>query len=325
MSPCTGCDLGNHPAARVGELDLSRRRRPAGDLCDHGKCDFGHICGRIFGAGVLMVWGAADRWERGVDKVFGDVSACIGVDFVATAEIRRPPDNFFDAALIASLADACEWAQAGARAIMLCSEGKHFCAGADFSGRSQHARPVGSSTGASELYDQALRLFEVPIPIVAAVQGAAVGGGLGLACAADFRVASAQSRFSANFARIGLHQGFGLSATLPAIIGRQRATDMFYTGRRVGGEEALRIGLADRLAEPAGLRAAAAELAAEIAGAGPLAVRAIRATMRAGLAEQAKAAMEHELAEQGKLWQTSDFAEGIRASAERRAPRFEGR
>jgi 2-(1,2-epoxy-1,2-dihydrophenyl)acetyl-CoA isomerase len=260
-----------------------------------------------------------------VQKIFGDVSASVGDDCVATAEIHRPPDNFFDAELIASLADACEWAQASSRAIVLCSEGKHFCAGADFSGRSERARPIGASSGASDLYNEALRLFDVQIPVIAAVQGAAVGGGLGLACAADFRVASAQSRFSANFARIGLHQGFALSATLPAIVGRQRATDMLYTGRRVGGEEALRIGLADRLAEPDGLRAAAAELAADIAAAGPLAVRAIRATMRAGLAAQAKAAMEHELAEQRKLWQTSDFAEGIRASAERRAPRFEGR
>ncbi len=257
-----------------------------------------------------------------MNKIFGDVSASLGDDLVATAEIHRPPDNFFDTALICSLADACEWAQATARAIVLCSEGKHFCAGADFSGRSKRAQPL---SDASELYDEALRLFNVQIPIVAAVQGAAVGGGLGLACAADFRVASSQSRFSANFARIGLHQGFALSATLPAIVGRQRATDMFYTGRRVGGEEAVRIGLADRLAEPADLRAAAAELAGEIAGSGPLAVRAIRATMRTGIAEHARAAMEHELAEQRKLWPTSDFAEGVRASAERRPPRFEGR
>jgi 2-(1,2-epoxy-1,2-dihydrophenyl)acetyl-CoA isomerase len=258
-----------------------------------------------------------------VDKIFGDISASVSEGLVATAVIHRPPDNFFDAALIASLADACEWAQASARAIVLCSEGKHFCAGADFSGRSQQARPM--SGGAGELYAEALRLFAVRIPVIAAVQGAAVGGGLGLACAADFRVASPQSRFSANFARIGLHQGFALTATLPAIVGRQRAIDMLCTGRRVGGEEALRIGLADRLADPAGLRSAAADLAAEIASAGPLAVAAIRTTMRAGLAEQAKAAMELELAEQSKLWRTSDFAEGVRASAERRAPRFEGR
>ncbi len=246
---------------------------------------------------------------------------------MGVAQIRRPPDNFFDATLISCVADAFGWLEqeAGARAIVLCSEGKHFCAGADFTGRSSSSRTIGASGGARELYDEALRLFEVPIPVVAAVQGAAVGGGLGLACAAAFRVASPQSRFSANFARIGLHQGFGLSATLPAIVGQQRGTDLLYTGRRVGGEEAARIGLADRLSDAAGLREAASELAAEIASGGPLAVRAIRSTMRAGLAGRARAAMDRELGEQSTLWQTDDFAEGVRASAERRPARFQGR
>lgn len=259
-------------------------------------------------------------------KTFGDVTASVSDERVGTAEIRRPPDNFFDAVLIGSLADSFDWLQEdGARAIVLCSEGKHFCAGADFTGRSGQARRIGATGGARELYDEALRLFEVPIPVVAAVQGAAVGGGLGLACAADFRVASPQSRFSANFARIGLHQGFGLSATLPAIIGQQRAADLLYTGRRVGGAEAARFGLADRLADPEHLRGAARDLAAEIASAAPLAVRSIRATMRAGLAERARAAMDRELDEQQKLWPTEDFAEGVRAAAERRPARFTGR
>lgn len=258
-------------------------------------------------------------------RTFGDVEASVGDDLVAIAQIRRPPDNFFDAALIASLADACDWLADNSRVILLCSEGKNFCAGADFSGRSTTARRIGASGGARELYDQATRLFQVRIPVLAAVQGAAVGGGLGLACAADFRIATPQSGFSANFARIGLHQGFALSVTLPAIVGQQRAIDLLYTGRRVPGEEAVRIGLADRLADATELRATAHEFAAQIASAGPLAIRSIRATMRAGLADRARAAMDHELVEQGKLWPTEDFAEGVRASAERRPARFEGR
>lgn len=253
---------------------------------------------------------------------FGDVSLNVE-NFVAMAEIHRPPHNFFDSGLISSLADAYEAAaQAGARAVVLCSEGKNFCAGADFTGRSSAGR-VGGGGGARELYQSALRLFEAPLPVVAAVQGAAVGGGLGLACSADFRVASPAARFCANFSRLGLHQGFALSATLPAILGQQRAWDLLYTGRRVGGEEAATIGLADRLAgEP---RAAARELAEELAEAAPLAVRAIRATMRAGLAGKAREAMALELVEQEKLWATADFAEGVKATAERRTPRFEGR
>jgi len=262
---------------------------------------------------------------------FGDVTVGVHDDHVAVAEIGRPPDNFFDAGLIGSLADAYEWAEAeaGARAIVLCSAGKHFCAGADFTGRSGRARalpiPGRPGDGAGELYAQAVRLFQARLPVVAAVQGAAVGGGLGLACSADFRVASPAARFCANFARLGLHHGFGLSVTLPAIVGQQHATVMLYTGRRVGGDEAARLGLADLLADPAGLRAAARGLAAEIATAAPLAVRSIRSTQRAGLAERVSEAMAAELAEQDKLRRTADFAEGVRASAERRPPRFEGR
>jgi 2-(1,2-epoxy-1,2-dihydrophenyl)acetyl-CoA isomerase len=253
-------------------------------------------------------------------KTFSDITATVD-SFIGTAEICRPPDNFFDAVLIGSLADAFEWLdEQGTRAIILCSEGKNFCAGADFTGQRSSRFNIGS--GAGELYEQALRLFEAPIPVIAAVQGAAVGGGLGLACAADFRVASPQSRFSANFARIGLHQGFALSVTLPAIVGQQRATELLYTGRRIGGEEAASIGLADRLTED--LRGTARELAAEIGSAAPLAVRAIRATMRDGLTDMARAAMARELTEQQKLWPTADFAEGVKAAAERRPANFSG-
>src|SRR5260370_19148070 len=189
--------------------------------------------------------------QSGPMKMFGDVGTWVSADLVGTAEIARSPDNFFDVDLIASLADAYAWldGQAGARAVVLCSEGKHFCAGADFSGRSGQARP--GAGGARNLYVEAVRLFEAQLPVVAAVQGAAVGGGLGLACSADFRVASPQARFVANFARLGLHHGFGLTVTLPPIVGQQRAMDMLFTGRRGGGEEAARIGLADPPARPA--------------------------------------------------------------------------
>jgi 2-(1,2-epoxy-1,2-dihydrophenyl)acetyl-CoA isomerase len=174
---------------------------------------------------------------------FGDVSLDLA-GHIATVEIHRPPENYFDAGLIASIADAYQAAEKhGTRAIVLCSQGKHFCAGANFT------RPRSSDVGeggAGQLYDQAIRLFEAPLPVVAAVQGAAIGGGLGLACSADFRVAGPLARFSANFARLGLHQGFGLSETLLPIVGQQRAWDLLYTGRRVDGEEAVRIGLADR-------------------------------------------------------------------------------
>jgi len=253
--------------------------------------------------------------------IFGDVSLDIGEGAVGTVEIHRPPHNYFDQALLRSLAEAYAEvdARADCRAIVLCAEGKSFCAGADF------MRPAPQTGGPTALYAEAARLFDSSTPVVAAIQGAAIGGGLGLACAADFRVACPEARFAANFARLGFHHGFALSVTLPAIVGQQAALDLLYTGRRIGGEEAAGIGLCDRLVEAAAVRNAAHALAGEVAGSAPLAVRAIRATMRRDLVARVRDAMAHEAAEQERLRKTHDFAEGVRATAERRPPRFEGR
>jgi enoyl-CoA hydratase/carnithine racemase len=237
---------------------------------------------------------------------------------VAMVCLHRPPNNYFDTGLIEDVAAAYEdldrsgWC----RAIVLASEGRHFCAGLDFAGN------AGQDIAA--LYRAALRLFAAPLPVVAAVQGAAIGGGCGLALSADFRVATAQSRFSANFARLGFHHGFALTVTLPNVVGRQAAADLLLTGRRVRGEEALALGLCDRLADGDDLVTQAIGYASELAASGPLAVRAIRATLRAGLVEEARLAMAHELAEQTRLRPTADFAEGVRAAAEMRDPSFRG-
>ncbi len=239
-------------------------------------------------------------------------------DHVAIVEFNRPPNNFFDASLIEQIADAYEQLadDASTRVIVLCSQGKHFCAGANFHGR---------NPAEDNLYEHAVRLFAAPLPVVAAVQGAAVGGGLGVALSADFRVASSDSRFSANFARLGIHHGFGVTVTLPLVVGHQRALELLYTGVRLKGLDAHAIGLCDRLVPSEEIREEAVALAGEIATSSPLAVRAIRRTMRGDLADRVRAATDHELAEQAKLFGTEDFREGVAAAAERRPPRFSGR
>jgi enoyl-CoA hydratase/carnithine racemase len=239
-------------------------------------------------------------------------------DHVAVVTLRRPPNNYFDTALVDAVATAYEelGASSWCRAVVLAAEGRHFCAGLDFGGN--------AGQDIAELYRHALRLFAAPLPVVAAVQGAAIGGGCGFALSADFRVASPQSRFSANFARLGFHHGFALSVTLSATVGQQAAADLLMTGRRVGGEEALALGLCDRLAADGDVLATALAYAGELASSGPLAVRAIRATLRAGLVDRVRVAMEHERAEQERLRHSADFAEGVRATAERREPRFNG-
>lgn len=247
----------------------------------------------------------------------GQVSTELRGGYVAVVEFSRPPHNYFDAQLIRAIADAYEQLDEdpSCRAIVLCSAGKHFCAGADFAA----ANPAGG-----DLYEQAVRLFAARTPVVAAVQGAAVGGGVGLALSADLRVASPESRFSANFARLGIHHGFGLSVTLPLVVGHQRAIELLYTGARLRGEEAHAIGLCDRLVPPERLRDQAIAVAAEIASSAPLAIRSIRQTMRGDLAQRVRLATAHEAEEQAKLFGTADFSEGVLATAERREPRFLG-
>ncbi len=243
---------------------------------------------------------------------------------VGIAEICRAPNNYFDKPLIAGLAAAFEEfdADPAIRSILLAAEGKNFCAGADFSSPARDT--VGDRDG-GHLYQQAVRLFRCGKPVVAAVQGAAVGGGLGLTLVADFRVASPDSRFTANFNRLGFHPGFGLSVTLPRVVGQQKAALLFYTGRRIGGEEAHAIGLVDVLAPRAELRQAALALATEIAQSAPLAVAATRRTLRHGLADAIAAITDHELTEQQQHFETADFKEGVKAMAERRLPVFQGR
>jgi len=248
---------------------------------------------------------------------------------VGTVEMRRPPHNFFDSALVAEIGEAFERLDADpdCRAVVFAAEGRSFCAGADFSKRMDTGTVSEGTRSAAgrHLYKEAIRLFQTKKPIVAAVQGAAVGGGLGLALVADFRVTCPEARFSANFNRLGFHPGFGLTATLPRLVGAQQAALLFYTGRRIPGDEAVRIGLADLLVAQAEVRSAAQALALEIAQSAPLAVVSTRETVRRGFVDAIEAATERELVEQDWLRRTEDFQEGIKAMADRRLPDFRGR
>lgn len=254
---------------------------------------------------------------------FGDVAVDVA-DHVAVVEIQRGPNNYFDYHLIDDLATAYEALdqESEVRALVLCSQGKNFCAGGDF--RNTTADKV-AVINVGDLYTQAVRLFRTNKPVVAAIQGAAVGGGLGLACSADFRIATPQSKFCANFAKLGMHAGFGLSHTLPRLVGNQRAQLMFYTGRRIPGEQAFEWGLADQMTQPETLREDAIGFAAEIASGAPIAIESMRQTARHGLADAVRLATLREQAEQGKHMQTQDHVEGVLSVNERREPIFKRR
>ncbi|MEB0011051.1 enoyl-CoA hydratase/isomerase family protein [Glaciimonas sp. Cout2] len=262
----------------------------------------------------------------GVDSSFKDFALhpelALSIDAgVATLEMCRPPYNFFDESLIVGLVDALRYLDTSdeCRVVVLASRGKTFCAGADFSNDSISSQGIGK-----RLYSRALEMFRTKKPIVCAVQGAAVGGGLGLALVGDFRVVSPGTRMVANFLRLGIHPGFGLTATLPRLVGPQNAAMLFYTGRRIGGVEALDMGLADVLVEDGRVLEGAQALAREIAISAPIALVSTRETLHQGLAALVEAAMGREAEEQDKHWLTQDFKEGVAAMAARRDPVFKG-
>src|SRR3979490_2218297 len=260
----------------------------------------------------------------------------IGVEkhgHVGLIEIRKPPLNFFDVSLINQIADALEEFDRDVeiRASVLAAQGKAFCAGANFSDPAREEQETrakvdpAANLPINHLYVQAVRIFRNKKPIVAAVHGAAIGGGLGLALAAGFWVTRPGGRLSPNFTKLGFHPGFGLTATLPELVGKNNAELIFYTSRRVTGEEAYRMGLANECVPQDQVRTAAMKLASEIAECSPLGLLSTRATMRAGLADRVMAATTHELAEQTRLRATEDFKEGVKGNEARRAANFKGR
>ena len=252
---------------------------------------------------------------------------------VGLIELQAPPHNFLQVAQVKAVADALESfeEQPTIGAVVLAAQGRSFCAGANFGGQRSGDggadTPADRGTGGSpeELYAQAARLCAAAVPMVAAVQGPAIGGGLGLAMAASLRVTCPEARFSANFVRLGIHQGFGLSVTLPELIGPSKAALVLLSGRRFKGDEATELGMADVCVPLEQVRDTAFELANEIAAGAPLAIRAINRTLRAGLADRVRAATKHEAAEQARLFQTEDAREGLASVSERRPGRFVGR
>lgn len=241
---------------------------------------------------------------------------------VAIVMMSQPPNNYLTEPTLMALADALEALDKDEeiRVAILGSEGKNFCAGANFNQLTKS-----SSINPAPLYAEALRVFAFKKPMIAAIQGAAIGAGVGLALAADFRISCAEARFSVNFNRLGFHPGFGLSYTLPRLIGPQQAALLFYTARRIGGQAALNIGLVDELVDQSKVLEHAKILANDIAGNAPLAVQSTRQTLRSGMQHAVSVAIELELAQQSIHFQTEDFVEGVSSVAERRDPKFLGR
>ncbi|MCA1823542.1 MAG: enoyl-CoA hydratase/isomerase family protein [Mycobacteriales bacterium] len=217
-------------------------------------------------------------------------------------------------------------ADADARCVVVTGAGSAFCAGGDLSwiGESPELEVAQVRARMLPFYETWLSVRELEVPVIAAVNGPAVGAGLCLALAADIRYAAASARFSAPFVALGMHAGMAATYLLPEAVGVPRARELLFSARAVDAEEALRIGLVERVVADDALLAEADALAARVAGQAPLAVRLTKAALRRGRPRSIDDALAWEALAQPATMATADLREGLAAQAERRAPRFTG-
>jgi len=254
-------------------------------------------------------------------------------DHVAVVTLNRAErKNSMNVALLDAFAERMEQLHGDpdVRAVVITGAGKAFCAGADFTALSQLSERVGGGATANyaalrAMYDAFLTVNSLEVPTIAAVNGAAVGGGLGLMLLCDLRIVAEKAKIGANFARLGIHPGLGISARLPDLVGEQAAAEMLYTGELIRGERAAAIGLALEAVSADEVLPRAIELASRIARAAPLSVRRIKQTLRVTGKRDLSAVLELEAFAQAMLSQTADAREGISAMLARREPKFEGR
>lgn len=249
-------------------------------------------------------------------------------EHVGLLTLNRPDNrNSMTPELLDGFAKAVAEARAahGMRALVITGRGPCFSAGADFKSGLQREEAALPSDRSFAMYSAFLSLLDVEVPVVAAMNGHAVGGGFGLSLLCDLRVANKTARYGANFCRIGLHSGMAISYTLPRLVGLAQASEMLYTGKLVTGERAEAIGYANYAVDAEEVVPKSMELANEIAASAPLAVRSVRAALRRGLAGEIREAARIEAFAQAESVQTEDAREGVAAVLEKREPRFVGR
>ncbi len=199
-----------------------------------------------------------------------------------------------------------------------------FSAGADLKER------AGMTAEQAEAFVDRLRnaftaLAALALPTVAAIEGAALGGGLELALACDLRVAGAEARLGLPETSLAIIPGAGGTQRLPRLVGPARAKDLIFTGRRIGAVEALRMGLVDRVAEEGQGLGMALDLARQISPNGPVALRAAKEAIDHGLDLDLERGLELERACYRRVLPTEDRLEGLAAFRERRQPDYRGR
>ena len=252
-------------------------------------------------------------------------------DTVAEITLNRPENrNSMTEDVFRGLQEAVAAVRADRklRCVIVTGRGKSFCAGADFKSGVQRGDGddyISPNERSFAMYQPFLTLLDIEVPTIAAMQGHAVGGGLGLAVVCDIRIANAESKYGANFTRLGLHPGMATTYLLPRLVGIPRAAELLLTGRLVNGREAAEYGLANHAVPGEQVLEKAREIAREIADAAPLAVRWTKRSLYQGLDWDPRTAAELEAHVQSRTLETEDSKEGIKALLEKRPPVFKGR
>lgn len=249
---------------------------------------------------------------------------------IVTITLDRPDNrNSMTVELLDDFAAAVARARADrdVRCVVITGSGACFSAGADLRGDLQRdsGEPLQPYERSYAMYEPFLSVLDIDVPVIAALNGHAVGGGFGLALVCDIRIACRDARYGANFTRLGLHPGMAVSYLLPRLVGVSRAAELLFTGRLISGEDAARMGLASEAVAADEVLPRAMALAGEIAACAPLAVRMTKRSLYQGLDWQPRRAALHEAFAQATTVATEDAREGVAALLERRAPVFRGR
>jgi enoyl-CoA hydratase/carnithine racemase len=247
---------------------------------------------------------------------------------VGVITLNRPDNrNSMTPELLDAFATASATAKADAsiRALVVTGTGNCFSSGADFKSTLQRDTGESPAEKSYAMYVPFLSLLDIEVPIIAALNGHTVGGGFGLSLVCDIRIGAREAKYGANFVKLGLAPGMAISYLLPRLIGVARANELLFAGRLVEGAEAEALGILNRAVPTTDVLPAAMDLAKTIAGNAPLAVRATKAAIRAGLAMTVREAAREEATAQAMTIGTEDAKEGIAALLAKRTPNFTGR
>jgi 2-(1,2-epoxy-1,2-dihydrophenyl)acetyl-CoA isomerase len=252
-------------------------------------------------------------------------------DSVATITLNRPEClNALDQCLQASLAEKLEALSrdTSVRAVVITGAGRGFCSGGDIRQLAEMKKSHQSVAFRDFLeagHRVVRRIRGLPVPVVASVNGPAMGGGMNLALACDLRIASDRAIFSQAFVNIGMHPDWGGTFFLPRMAGTGRALEMFFLGDSIGGGQARDLGLVNYVVPHENLESETRKLAERLAAAPVLAIGHMKQALYERLETQLDSMMQHEVEAQTKCFESEDCEEGLRAFLEKRKPKFKGR